>query len=200
VVPVVTVVLVAQASAVAFPGTRSMAAFLASCGVLAVVIGLALVLPRLEAPSWVRLLVPSGYLISLALLFASQGAVGSGLQPLVLLPILWAALYHRRGESTVVILGAVCVLTVTPVLAHASVEVIVRTAVLWGFASAILLVGARYLRRWLDDAIGEREEALRQAKVLGDVARELNSTLDPERVVAIAVRLAAEIASPPGLR
>jgi diguanylate cyclase (GGDEF)-like protein len=32
------------------------------------------------------------------------------------------------------------------------------------------------------------------------VARELNSTLEPDRVVAIGVRLAAEIASPPGLR
>jgi diguanylate cyclase (GGDEF)-like protein len=199
-VTIVTVALVAQASAVALPGTRSMAAFLASCGVLAVVIGLALVLPRLGAPSWVRLLVPSGYLISLALLFGSQATVATGLQPLVLLPILWVALYHRPGESTVLTLGAVCVLAVTSLLTHASVEVIVQTAVLWGFASAILLLGAGNLRRRLDDAIEEREEALRQATVLGDVARELNSTLDPEQVVAIAVRLAAEIASPPGLR
>ena len=177
-----------------------MAAFLASCGVLAVVISLAIVLARLRAPSWVRLLVPAGYLVSLALLFASQAAVATGLQPLVLLPILWVALYHRPAEATVLVLGAVCVLTVTSVLAHAPVEVIVRTAVLWGFASAILLTGAGNLRRWLDDAIGQREEALRQAQVLGDVARELNSTLDPARVVGIAVRLAAEIASPPGLR
>jgi diguanylate cyclase (GGDEF)-like protein len=200
VVPVVTVALVAQTSAVAVPGTRSISVFLASCGVLAVVISLAFVLPRLGAPSPVRLLVPSGYLISLALLFASQGAVATGLQPLVLLPIVWVTLYHRPGESTLLILGAVCVLTVTSLRAHASVEVSVRTGVLWGFASAILLLGVRNLRRWLDDAIGEREEALRQAKVLGHVARELNSTLDPERVVAIAVRLAAEIASPPGRR
>ena len=177
-----------------------MAAFLASCGVLAVVISLAVVLPRLAAPSWVRLLVPSGYLVSLALLFASQASVATGLQPLVLLPILWVVLYHRPGESTVLILGAVGVLTVTSFLAHASVEVIVQTAVLWGFASGLLALGAGNLRRWLDDAIEEREEALRQAKVLGDVARELNSTLDPERVVVIAVRLAAEMASPPGLR
>ena len=197
---VVAVLLVAQASAVVVPGTRSVAAFVASCGVLAVVIGLGLVVARLGASSWARLLVPVGYLISLALLFASQGAVATGFQPLVLLPIIWAALYHRPGESTVVILGAVCVLAVSSVLAHASVEVVVRTAVLWGSASAILLLGARNLRRWLNDAVGEREETLRQANVLGDVARELNSTLDPERVVAIAVRLAAEIASPPGLR
>jgi diguanylate cyclase (GGDEF)-like protein len=182
------------------PGTRSVAALLASWGVLAAVIGLAVVLPRLGSPSWVRLLAPSGYLIALALLFASQHAVATGLQPLVLLPIVWASLYHRSGESAVLIVGAVCVLTVTSLLAHASPEVVVRTGVLWGFASAILLLGVRNLRRGLDGAVGEREEALRQANVLGDVARELNSTLDPERVVAIAVRLAAEIASPPGLR
>jgi diguanylate cyclase (GGDEF)-like protein len=197
---IVTAALVAEASAVALPGTRSMAALLASCGILAVVIGLALVLRRVGGLSWLRLLVPAGYLVSLALLLASQAVVATGLQALVLLPILWVAFYHRPREAIAVILGAVGVLTVTSFVADASVEVIVRTAVLWGFASAILLLGVGNLRRWLDDAIAEREEALRQAQVLGDVARELNSTLDPERVIAIAVRLAADIASPPGRR
>jgi diguanylate cyclase (GGDEF)-like protein len=65
---------------------------------------------------------------------------------------------------------------------------------------AIVVFGAHNLRRWHVDALDEREEALRQARVLGEVARELNSTLDPQQVVAVAVRLAAEIASPPGLR
>lgn len=196
----VAVALMAQLLVVALPGTRSVPAFLASCGVLAAVISLALVLTRFGAPSWVRLLAPCGYLISLALLCASQGTIATGLQPLVLLPILWVARYHRPAESVVVILGAVCLLVVTSLLAHASVEVVIRTAVLWGIVSTVLLLGARDLWCRLQDAIGGRDEALRQATVLGSVALELNSTLDPERVVAIAVRLAAEIASPPGLR
>ncbi|MGH2875881.1 MAG: hypothetical protein ACRDLV_06485, partial [Solirubrobacteraceae bacterium] len=63
------------------------------------------------------------------------------------------------------------------------------------------------LRRLLDDArrereeaVRERDEALRQGRVLARVARELSSTLDPGLLVDVAVKLAAEIASPPGLR
>lgn len=194
------VALVAQLSAVALPGTRSMAMFLASCGVLVVVISAALALSRPRASASAQLLAPCGYLISLALLFKSQGSVSTGLQPLVLLPIVWVALYHRPRDSSALVLAAVCMLAVASWLVHAPVGVMIRTAGLWGVAGAILVLGAHNLRCWLGDAIDEREEALRQAWVLGDAARELNSTLDPGRVVAIGVRLAAEIASPPGLR
>lgn len=199
-VPFASVALAAQLSAVTLPGTRSMAAFWASCGVLAVVIALAAVLPRLRAPTWVQLVAPCGYLLALALLFGSQGGVSAGLEALVLLPIVWVALYHRPRESAALVLAAVCMLAVTSWLGHEALEVLVRRAALWGLTGAMVVLGAHNLRRWLGDAIDEREEALRQANVLGDVARELNSTLDPERVVAVAVRLAAEIASPPGLR
>ena len=200
VAPFVAVALVAQVSAIALPGTRSMLAFLASCAVLAVVIPLALVLPRLGLPSWVQLLAPMGYLIALALLFKSQNSVSTGLQSLVLLPIAWVALHHRPRESAVLVLASVCMLAVTASLNHVSAVVTFRGAGLWGLTGAIIVLGAHNLRRWLGDAIDEREEALRQAQVLGDVARELNSTLDPDFVVATAVRCAAEIASPPGLR
>jgi diguanylate cyclase (GGDEF)-like protein len=61
-------------------------------------------------------------------------------------------------------------------------------------------LAAGRLRSRLTAAVAGREEALRQAAVLGKVARALSSTLDPDEVLSIAVGLAAEIASPPGLR
>jgi hypothetical protein len=198
--PFVAVALVAQLSAVALPGTRSMGAFLASCGVLAAVIAGALTLPRVAVPPWAELLAPCGYLLALALLFMSQDSVSTGLQSLVLLPIVWSALYHGRRESAVVVLAAVSMLAVTSLFDHAVTVVVVRRAALLGLTGMMIVLGIQNLRRWLGDAIEEREEALRQASLLGDVARDLNSTLDPHRVVGIAVRLAAEIASPPGLR
>jgi diguanylate cyclase (GGDEF)-like protein len=194
------VALVGQVSGVAPPGIHLLVPFLASCGVLAVVIGLAVVLPRLGANTMAQLLVPVGYLISLALLFRSQDTVATGLQPLVLVPIVWVALYHRPRESAAVVLGAVCTLGVVSWLPEVPVAVIFRRTGLWGLVGALVVLGAHNLRRWLGDTVEEREEALRQARVLGDVARELNSTLDPRQVVAIAVRLAGEIASPPGRR
>lgn len=63
---------------------------------------------------------------------------------------------------------------------------------------AILVFCARRLNHMALAAGAERDEALRQVGLLGEVARELNSTLDPRHVLATAVRLAAEIASPPG--
>ena len=62
------------------------------------------------------------------------------------------------------------------------------------------MLGAYGLRRALRDALGERDEALRQTRVLATAASELNATLDPEQVIATAVRLVAEMASPPGVR
>ena len=190
--------LVGQVAA-ALSGTDSTGTYLASCAVLAVVVVLALVLPRLDVSSWVQLLVPGGYLVALALLFKSQGSVANGLQPLILLPIGWAALYHRLPESLVLMVGVVVMLVVTSI-GQADAVVIVRRAGLWGITGTIIVLGAYNLRRWLGAAVTEREEALRQAEMLGDVARELNSTLDPGLVVTTGVRVAAEIASPPGRR
>ena len=190
--------LVGQVAA-ALSGTDSTATYLASCAVLGVVIVLALVLPRLDVSSWVQLLVPAGYVVALALLFESQGSVATGLQPLILLPIGWAALYHRLPESLVLMAGVIVMLVVTS-LGQADAVVIVRRAGLWGIAGTIIVLSVHNLRRWLGAAVTEREEALRQAEMVGDVARELNSTLDPGLVVTTGVRVAAEIASPPGRR
>lgn len=199
-VPFAACALVAQLSVIVFPGHISTAALLASWAVLAVVIGAAAGFSRLGAPACIQLLAPCGYLISLALLLASDSGASTSLQPLVLLPILWGALYHRWREATAIVLAAMGMIAVTMSLAHAPGGAIIRTTGLWGLMGAIVLLGAHHLRCWLGDAIDEREEALRQARVLGEVARELNSTLVPEEVVAIGVRLAAEIASPPGRR
>ncbi len=196
----VVVALIGQISVITLPGTQSVAAFLASCGVLAVVVVLALVLPRLQVSSWVRLLAPAAYLVALALLFKSQESVTTGLQSLVVLPIAWAALYHQLRQALVLVAGLVAMEVVTSVLDDASAAVIIRRAGLWGLAGALVVLGAYYLRRGLGDAIAEREEALRQSEVLGEAARDLNATLDPGIVVATGVRVAAEIASPPGRR
>jgi diguanylate cyclase (GGDEF)-like protein len=196
----VVVALIGQISALAPSGPRATSAFAASCGVLAVVVVLAFVLPHLEVSSWVRLLVPAAYLLVLALLFKSQDSVSTGLSSLVLLPIVWAALYHRLPESLVLMAGAVAMIAVTSALDHGDAVVIVRRAGLWGLTGTIVVLGAYNLRRWLGSAVDERQEALRQSEVLGDAARQLNSTLDPGAVVGAGVRLAAEIASPPGRR
>jgi diguanylate cyclase (GGDEF)-like protein len=99
-----------------------------------------------------------------------------------------------------VVVGAVGMLIAISIVHHVPVEPAVTTIAVCGLVGGLLVLGAGHLRRHVTAAVAERDEALRQARVLGDVARALNSTLDPDEVVSVAVRLAAEIASPPGLR
>ena len=83
---------------------------------------------------------------------------------------------------------------------RAPVAQAVSTIAVYDLVGGLVVLGVGTLRSHMTAAVAQREEALRQATVLGDVARALNSTLDPDQIVSVAVRLAAEIASPPGLR
>lgn len=139
-------------------------------------------------------------LIFVALLLVRGQGVSSALEPLVLLPILWAALRCRRGEAAAIVVGAAGVLAGISIADRVPVAHAVSTIAVYDLVGALLVLGVGHLRRHMTAAVAERGEALRQATVLGDVARALNSTLDPDQVVSVAVRLAAEIASPPGLR
>ncbi|MGN6870090.1 MAG: diguanylate cyclase domain-containing protein [Solirubrobacteraceae bacterium] len=139
-------------------------------------------------------------LLIVALLLVRGEGVSSELQPLVLLPILWAALRCRRGEAAAIVLGVAGGLAGISIADRVPVAQAVSAVTIYELVGALLVLGVGTLRSHMTAAVAEREEALRQATVLGDVARALNSTLDPDEVVSVAVRLAAEIASPPGLR
>lgn len=139
-------------------------------------------------------------LIVVALLLLHGQAVAVDLQPLVLVPILWAALRCRRGTATAILVGVAGALVAIAIVDRVPVPQAVSTIAVCELIGGLLVLGVGPLRSGVAAAVAEREEALRQAAVLGDVARALNSTLDPDEVVSVAVRLAAEIASPPGLR
>ena len=139
-------------------------------------------------------------LIFVVLLVVRGQGVSADLRPLVLLPILWAALRCRRGEAAAIVVGAAGMLVVISIADRVPVGQAVSTIAGCGLVGGLMVLGVGRLRSQMTAVVAEREEALRQATVLGEVARALNSTLDPDEVVSVAVRLAAEIASPPGLR
>lgn len=70
-----------------------------------------------------------------------------------------------------------------------------RTALI-STSAALGAVGLYATGRLLHRTLAERDEALRQTRVLTAAASELNATLDPEQVIATGVRLAAAMASP----
>ncbi len=191
------VAVVAEVGAAVRPEPESGAYYVASVVVLVVVLAAAALVPWPRLPGWTHTLVPLGFALWLGVLLASQSGGGPGLATLALLPLLWVALYGREWEAVVVLFAVVGALTVSSALRHDPATVVERRAVLWGLVGALLISSTYSLRRELLDAIDERDEALRQAQLLADASRELNSIRDPEAVVGVACVLAAEIVSTP---
>ncbi len=196
--PFVAVALVAQLSAAILPDLRSTGLFVASGAVLACIFAAVLVLPWRRLPVEAQLVVPVGYLASLLLLLMAQDTATSGLRALILLPIMWVALYHRSREGVLITLCAVAVLMVVSLIDHEPFDVAAIRALLWVAIGMLIVLSVHNLRRWLGSAINERDAALREARILHVATEELNATLDPESVIAVATRVAAQTASPPG--
>ena len=192
------VALFAQVSAAFQTGMEHPGVYVAGSAVLALVVAVVTLAPWDRLPVWSQVIGPLLLAVWVGLLLASQREVETGLTPLVLLPIVWVALYHRPAEAVVVVIAVVGALELDSVIKHDPALVIERRAVLWGMLGAVVVASAYSLRRRLVGAIAEREEARRQAELLGAATREVNASLDPDEVVAIGSRVAAEIASPLG--
>src|SRR5262245_57440716 len=72
--------------------------FLIGAGCAVGILALALVLPWRRLPAWTPVILPIGYLGVVDLLRATGGGFASGYSPLLLLPVLWLALYRSRSE------------------------------------------------------------------------------------------------------
>jgi len=70
---------------------------------------------RAEAPPWTRAVAPLGYFAVVVLLRGAAGGAVSGFGPLVLLPVVWLALYGTRRELVVAV-GLVAATFTLPVL------------------------------------------------------------------------------------
>ncbi|MDE3069717.1 MAG: sensor domain-containing diguanylate cyclase [Acidobacteriota bacterium] len=191
--PFVVVALAAQLSAAGIADLHSGSEYAASCIVLGARVIVVALLFQLGLGRAARLVAPLGYLASLLLLFASQAGAGGGLRSLVLLPIVWGALYHRTWEAVVIAVGAVAVLGGAAALAGEAAAVTARLVLLWGSMGALVVISVQSLRRWLGAALAEREYALRRAETLGAITEALNSTLDPQTVVGTALRKVCDL-------
>ena len=89
------------------PGRVLIAAAVAAMLVLAVG-----AIPWRRVPGWVQTFPPLAFFVLVAVLIDVDGGSGSSFTPLVLLPVLWLALYGTRGQLLAGILGAVAVLLV----------------------------------------------------------------------------------------
>ena len=130
VAPFALVAAAAEASLALPPGTQAWPAVTVSLVLLAAT-GLAFLLPWSRLPGWATVLVPLAYTGS-ALALTLAGGTVSGIGIVLLVPLIWTVLFHRRWESACVVVAIVAAEIVISVVQSAPDAVIVRRVLLCG--------------------------------------------------------------------
>jgi diguanylate cyclase (GGDEF)-like protein len=155
------------------PGQRyDTGLFLAACGLTALVAALALLAPWQRLSPALRVLPALLYLLSVALLRHSLGGAVGGVGTLVLLPVVWLALYGT-GRQLLVLLAGVAAVYAIPMLLIGGVA---YPASGWrmGVLQVVLagIIGAtvqRLVRRVRSQAEEARLAAAERARLLAQV-------------------------------
>ena len=198
VMPFAVVSGLAMASLALPPGPGSAWETATSVVVFALVAA-AFMLPWGRLPSRLTVIVPLTYTASVLFLIFAAGGSSSGVGIVILIPLVWTALYHRRWESAVVVLSIVIVemiISLTP--PAVSDTVLTRRVMFWLAIGMLVSVAAHDLRDRVKQTIDARDEAHRRTASLVTTAEELTASLSPFDVLSAATRLASEMASPAG--
>jgi signal transduction histidine kinase len=174
--PFAAIAVLAEASLVLPPGPASMPAAVVSV-VLLVAVAAAFWLPWPRLPGWMPVLVPLAYTGSVLALILAAGTT-SGVGIVILVPLIWTALYGQLRESACVVAAIVAVevvISLTPVAVPDAV--IGRRVILWAALGAVISVSTHGLRDHLHRA---REQAAR----LQDQLREASIIEDRDRIAA----------------
>jgi signal transduction histidine kinase len=176
VAPFAVIAVLAEASLMLPPGHVSSADAIVSL-VLLLSVAAAFALPWQRMPGWPSVLVPLAYTGSvLALILAAGDTAGFGV--IVLVPLIWTALFHRRWESGCVVAAVVAVEVVTSLMPVAVPgEVIARRIILWAGLGAVIAFAIHELR---DRSSRARKEAARLHREI----TELSLVRDRERIAA----------------
>lgn len=173
----------AEASVALPPGPASAWAVLASVVLLLGVVA-AFALPWSRLPAPLMVLVPLTYCGSALALILAAGAT-SGVGIVVLIPLIWTALFHRRWESACVVAAIVAVeliVSLAPVAAPG--PVIARRVLLWAALGALISVATHGLRDRIQlsqEKSAQLQDRLRMLTVLAD--RDRIATVLQDRVI-----------------
>ena len=207
VVPFAVVAVLAEVSlALPGPGVQSTPAVIVSIVLLLATAAL-FALPWRRLPAWATVLVPLTYTGSvLALILAAGATAGVGL--VILVPLVWTALFHQRWESACIVVAVVAVQVVTSLVPVAADDaVIARRVLLFAALGTMISVATHGLRDRI--AHSQRESAQLQEQL-----REVTVQQDRDRIAAglqdevigrvfaagLALQSAASRSTQPGVR
>jgi signal transduction histidine kinase len=175
--PFAAVAAIAEASLALPPGPQSTVALTISLVLLAATAG-AVYLPWERLPRTATVLVPLFYLGSVVALTDASGGTSSGTSVLLLVPVVWTALFHQPWESgcvVVAVAGAGIAVSFFP--AEAPLPVIARRVIFLVALAVLISVAAHGLRASL-----RRSEAA-SARLQGRL-RELTLVADRDRIAS----------------
>ena len=154
---------------------RSWPEYWASVALLLVCAG-AFLLPWHLLPVWAPVLVPLLYTGSVLELILAAG-VASGVGLVLLVPLIWAVLFHRPWESACVVVAVVAVQAASSIAQSTPGDVLARRVVLWSTLGVLIAVAAHGLRDRVRDSLVAN--AALQAEV-----RELSLVRERDRIAA----------------
>jgi signal transduction histidine kinase len=135
------------------------------------------------------------------------GGPNSGVGLVLLIPLVWCALYHRWGETLAVAVAVVAVEVITSVGQSAAAAVTTRRAILWALLSAVILVATHRLRDQLSRSHQESmrlQEQVQQLTLVSDrdrIAAELQEQVVSKLFAAgLAMQSAAAMTTSPAVR
>jgi signal transduction histidine kinase len=168
--PFAAIAVLAEASLALPPGPASMWAAAASV-ILLVAVAAAFLLPWSRLPGWMPVLVPLACTGSVLALILAAGTT-SGVGIVILVPLIWTALFGRPWESAWVvaaIVGVEVIISLTPVAVPD--PVIARRVILWAALGAVISVAAHGLRdriRRAREHAAQLQDRLREVSVIQD--------------------------------
>jgi diguanylate cyclase (GGDEF)-like protein len=188
--------LVALASTLLPPGPRHPVWLL-----LAIALAVALALDGIlgisqRAPAWVPTVQLLATVAAISVLAYADGP-SSGLSALLLLPVIFSALYGKLWEAAFVIPAIVVADTFIWAQGTSNPAALFRSLVVYAGIALLVTFATHALRQRLSTALGAADERARQLAVMANAAQALNS-LDPDEVMAMASHLAAILVSPHG--
>jgi diguanylate cyclase (GGDEF)-like protein len=165
-----------------------------SVGLLALV-ALLVALPYDRFPPGATVAVPLVYMGSLLALNLAVRGSNAGFGPVLLIPLVWTALYHRRFDTWIVVMAIVPFEIVTSLWPTRYADAaIVRRVVSWLLLGAMVAYAIHYLRSRFARAISDELHLRHQTDGLVALAKELTALHDPGEVIWAATRAVAHLA------
>ena len=170
---------------VLLPATSSDRSMLTAAAVLTtIVIAAALLVPWVRLPAWCQATVPLSFFVVVALLRQAGGWATSGYSPLVMLPILWLAIYGSRTQLRLAIAATAATFFAPLILVGPPLYPSIgwRESVIW---VAIGLLAGSATQTW----VNQSRHRTADVAALGAITRALTAGSDPRPELCAAVQL-----------